>query len=90
MLLGAFFGYLLWWSKSLWLPILLHILNNSIVVIASYFDAQHADDTTSGQYNIGANLSSSSDIILVIASVILTIAGIFLIHRYYTSNRRHD
>lgn len=92
MLLGAFFGYLLWWSKSLWLPILLHILNNSIVVIASYFDAQNADDTASGQTgidNIGANLSSSSDIILVIASVIFTTVGIFLIHRYYTSNRKH-
>lgn len=37
MLMGAFFGYLLVWSKSLWVPIIAHALNNSIVVIASFF-----------------------------------------------------
>ncbi|MDE6782221.1 MAG: CPBP family intramembrane metalloprotease, partial [Paramuribaculum sp.] len=28
LLLGAFFGYLLWWSGSLWLPVCAHALNN--------------------------------------------------------------
>lgn len=36
MLLGAFFGYLLLWSRSLWLPILAHFLNNCIVVVFNY------------------------------------------------------
>ena len=36
MLLGALFGYLLLWSKSLWLPILAHFINNAIVVLAAY------------------------------------------------------
>lgn len=36
MLLGAFFGYLLVWSKSIWLPIYAHTLNNSMAVIAAY------------------------------------------------------
>lgn len=35
LLLGAFFGYMLAWSGSLWLPILAHALNNSMAVIAS-------------------------------------------------------
>lgn len=36
MLLGAFFGYLLVWSGSIWLPIYAHFLNNSMAVIAAY------------------------------------------------------
>jgi uncharacterized protein len=33
MLLGAFFGYLLVWSKNLWLPITAHFVNNAAAVI---------------------------------------------------------
>ncbi len=34
LLLGAYFGYLLLWSKSLWLPVCAHFLNNAIAVVA--------------------------------------------------------
>lgn len=34
MLMGALFGYMLVWSGSLWIPILMHAVNNSMVVIA--------------------------------------------------------
>ncbi len=33
VLLGAFFGYLLVWGKTIWLPILAHFLNNAVSVI---------------------------------------------------------
>ena len=36
MLLGAFFGYLFWYSSSLWLPILGHFLNNALVCVGLY------------------------------------------------------
>ena len=36
MLLGAFFGYLLYWSGSLWLPVIAHALNNSLVVLSTW------------------------------------------------------
>ena len=36
MLLGVWLGYLLVWTGSLWVPIIAHTLNNSIVVIFSY------------------------------------------------------
>ncbi|MCM1137204.1 MAG: CPBP family intramembrane metalloprotease [Duncaniella sp.] len=36
MLLGAYFGYLLLWSRSLWLPVFAHILNNGVVVYSSW------------------------------------------------------
>lgn len=36
MLLGAWMGYLLLWSRSLWVPIIAHTLNNGTVVLAAY------------------------------------------------------
>lgn len=36
LLLGAFFGYLLVWSGSLWLPIWAHFINNSMAVLFYY------------------------------------------------------
>lgn len=36
MLLGVWLGYLLVWTRSLWVPIIAHTLNNSTVVIFSY------------------------------------------------------
>lgn len=36
MLLGALFGYLFFWSKSIWLPILAHFINNGTAVVTAY------------------------------------------------------
>jgi membrane protease YdiL (CAAX protease family) len=33
MLLGAYLGYLLYWSKCIWLPVLAHFTNNAMAVI---------------------------------------------------------
>ncbi|MDR3194111.1 MAG: CPBP family intramembrane metalloprotease [Tannerella sp.] len=34
MLLGAYLGYLLYWTKNLWLAVFAHFLNNAVAVIA--------------------------------------------------------
>ena len=36
MLLGAFFGYLAWKGRSLWLPVLAHALNNTLAIVSGY------------------------------------------------------
>ena len=35
LLMGAFFGYLLYWTGSLWVPVFAHTLNNGMIVILS-------------------------------------------------------
>lgn len=35
LIMGAFFGYLLLWTRSIWMPMLAHMLNNSAVVISA-------------------------------------------------------
>lgn len=36
VLLGAFFGYLMWWSGSLWLAVIAHAFNNMVVVVGRW------------------------------------------------------
>lgn len=38
MLLGAWFGYLFFWTRSIYVPVIAHILNNSSVVICSWLN----------------------------------------------------
>lgn len=40
LLLGALLGYLFYWSKSLWLPIIIHFLNNGLQILVMYFYAK--------------------------------------------------
>ncbi|MGQ8337440.1 lysostaphin resistance A-like protein [Sunxiuqinia sp. A32] len=40
MLLGALFGYMLVWSRSMWLPVLGHFVNNAIGVMALHVQNQ--------------------------------------------------
>lgn len=41
MLLGGFFGYLMVWSGSLWLPIIAHAINNSLAIVSIYLCEQN-------------------------------------------------
>lgn len=43
MLLGAYFGYLLYWSKNIWIPVFAHFVNNAFAVI-SMSDANLKDN----------------------------------------------
>lgn len=40
LLLGAWFGYLMFWSGSIYVPIFAHFINNGIVVLCSWFAAR--------------------------------------------------
>ena len=35
-ILGLVFGYLFWWSGTLWLPVIAHFVNNAVPVIGAY------------------------------------------------------
>ena len=72
LILGVMFGYLFFWSKSLWLPILAHLLNNGSVVIAAYINP----DTI----NESEPFSSSENTLLSISLIIISfITTVFLL-----------
>lgn len=37
LVLGAYLGYLLYWSRSIWVPVFAHFVNNAVVVVAMSF-----------------------------------------------------
>lgn len=76
MLLGAYFGYLLLWSGSLWLPVLMHILNN-----ASFIIARHSALGGNTDFNALGAEGGTLSYVIVGASVALTIVGLVLTRR---------
>lgn len=74
LLMGAFFGYLLVWSRCLWIPVFAHALNNSIVVISSALSGNQSQGIME-QTGMSSYLDSE---ITVISSVVLTVLFLWL------------
>ncbi|MFV0470936.1 MAG: type II CAAX prenyl endopeptidase Rce1 family protein [Paludibacteraceae bacterium] len=79
MLLGALFGYLLVWTKTLWLPILAHFVNNGMAVSVSYF----ANDNN--QLNRLDELGKTDTLIFGIAGAVISI---FILWKIYKSSKK--
>lgn len=79
LMLGLILGYLLEWSGSLWLPIILHFLNNGLAVLLAYFYPEIPSD------ELGTNPGESWQVIL---SAVLTLSLIYSIFRY-SKNQQH-
>ena len=76
MLMGALFGYMLAWTGSLWVPILMHFTNNAMAVLL-YFVATHEGWDIEKVDAIGTD----DTLWLGVVSIILTIAGIYTFRR---------
>lgn len=81
LLMGAFFGYLLVWTKSLWIPIFAHILNNSAVVVTSSIFGYTAESFLTNEI-VGTRLDSS---LYVFGSVLLTFVTLFVFKETFFS-----
>lgn len=77
LLLGAFFGYAMVWSGSVWVPVLLHVVNNSMVVTARFLYLR--GDMTTDPDSIGVGST-----VIISLSVALTAMGLW---RLYTLRR---
>lgn len=81
LLLGAYFGYLAWWTRSLWIPVIVHVINNTTVIIGEFMSSGEKSrfDT------IGA---TSSDYIWVAVSAIMTVLLIVALYKITEPIRR--
>lgn len=68
LLMGAFFGYLLIWTRSIWVPVIAHALNNSTVVVTTALTGATEEEMASSLW---------SDPVYIIVSVVTT--AVFLI-----------
>lgn len=46
LLMGALLGYALWWSGSLWVPVLMHFVNNATAVVVTFIFQKTGTDTS--------------------------------------------
>lgn len=74
LLLGAYFGYLLYWTRSLWVPVLVHAVNNSIIVVTSW-------QARAGQSSIDVENVGSDSWAIVTCSVLFTALVLIAITR---------
>ncbi|HPE43109.1 MAG TPA: CPBP family intramembrane metalloprotease [Bacteroidales bacterium] len=70
VVLGLFLGYYFYYSRSLWLPILMHFVNNGTAVIVYYLNYNGFIDIEM------ENFGASEVMWLVIFSLLLVVAGI--------------
>ena len=79
MLMGALFGYMLVWTGSLWIPILMHFTNNAAAVLL-YFVSLRAGWDMEKMDTIGTN----DTLWLGVVSMVITIVGVYAFRRSTT------
>lgn len=78
LLMGAFFGYLVLWSGSIWASVFAHALNNSLVVINFWLVNRGSVSADVNTFGTGGGVG---DVTVVILSAVATAAVIWLISR---------
>lgn len=68
LILGLFLGYLFVWTRSIWVPILVHFFNNGIAVLAAWMYARGSIKTDASSFGEVGQTS------VIIASLVMVIA----------------
>jgi len=76
MILGALLGYLFVWSRSLWLSIAAHFVNNAVVILAAYFSISDTVD----------KIGTEGPVWSVILSLLITISLLYLVYSFSKSS----
>lgn len=79
-IMGALFGYMLYWSKSIWIPICCHFINNFIVIASSHLYPQKIGESFLDTIGDG-------DIAIGMISLLLSIT---LISIFYRATRKKN
>ncbi|MBO5296639.1 MAG: CPBP family intramembrane metalloprotease [Candidatus Homeothermus sp.] len=84
LLMGAFFGYLVLWSGSIWSSVFAHALNNSLVVINFWLINKGVVSADANNFATGG---SAFDVTIAVVSALATAALIYLISRQTSCDR---
>ena len=77
LFLGVLFGYVFYWSKSLWYPIIAHFLHNGITVVMVYIYGVEAME------GMGAETESMSQITMTVGATLVFSALVIHFYRDY-------
>jgi membrane protease YdiL (CAAX protease family) len=79
MLMGALFGYMLAWTGSLWVPMMMHLVNNGMAVLLYFLANKYVWDTESVD-----GIGTGNTLWLGVVSAVLTVVGIYMFRRSTT------
>jgi hypothetical protein len=82
LLLGALFGYLYYWSGSLWFAVIAHFVNNGFSVLAMYFYQRGTVD-----YDLESPEAVPATVIIF--SSLLTMALLYYFYKYFENRKPH-
>ena len=82
LLLGVMFGYMLVWSKSMWLPVLAHFINNVMAVISYYLI--NTGQISKSVENIGADYTMA---IPALISLLISAVVFYLLLKFEKQNK---
>lgn len=85
LILGVVFGYLAYWSQSIWVPMTAHILNNSLAVVAIWFRNRSSEPMVLD--TIGSGSEGEQAVWIIIASVMFACLWLALIRRWCIAHR---
>ena len=75
-LLGVIFGYLFYWSRTIWLPIFAHFVNNGAAVVVAFLAARGNIDTGMEQFG-----NYNGDAIMITMSTLFSALLLYYIYR---------
>lgn len=79
LFMGAFFGYLMWYGRSIWLPMAAHALNNSLVVLNNWLMDRNMISVNAD--SIGVGDSGSSYVSVLVSCVLMALCMYMLFCR---------
>ena len=84
MLLGAMFGYMLWWTGSLWVPMLMHFVNNCAAVVVAYWAYNHLEE---GRAEMLDTIGTEDTILLGVFSICIVLIMMVMYGYFYSHGK---
>lgn len=85
IILGSLFGYLLEYSRSLWYPILVHFLNNTMAILFAYFG-----NFFSGMQQLEKMGTEKPELPIVLLSILLTLMTLWIFRKSTLQSRPYS
>ena len=80
MLMGAMFGYVFVWTGSLWVPVIMHFVNNGMAVVVYYIE-QSVVSGQGSEKNIADTFGAGDTWWLGVLSLLITSLGLLIFYR---------
>lgn len=85
MLMGAMFGYMLWWTGSLWVPMLMHFVNNCAAVVVAFWAYNYLEE---GSAEMLDTIGTEDTILLGVFSICIVLIMMVMYGYFYSHGKR--